>query len=112
MFSKNIDIMTGDGHIIYDTDNRQFICAKDVTIGNRVWMGMNSAILKGVNIPDGCIIGANSLVTKSFDTPNSAICGSPAKCVKSGLYWNTISETQMAIAKNEDEIIKKALSSL
>lgn len=52
-----------------------------IVIGNNVWIGMNSIIMKGVNIGDNVIIGANSLVTK--DIPSNVIAvGSPCKPIK------------------------------
>jgi len=53
-----------------------------VTIGDNVFIGMNSTILKGVTIGNNVIIGANSLVTK--DIPDNCVAvGSPAKPVMS-----------------------------
>lgn len=50
-------------------------------IGNDVWIGANSVILKGVNIGNGAIIGAGAIVTK--DIPAYAIAvGNPAKVIK------------------------------
>ena len=50
-------------------------------IGNDVWIGCNSTILRGVKIGDGVVIGANSLVNR--DIPAYAIAvGSPAKIIK------------------------------
>lgn len=43
-----------------------------ITVGNNVFIGINSTILPGVTIGDNCIVGAGSLVTK--DIP-SAKCG-------------------------------------
>lgn len=52
--------------------------AGEVVIGNNVFIGMNSTILKGVHIGDNCIIGANSLVNK--DIPSGWVAaGNPAK---------------------------------
>lgn len=52
-----------------------------IVIGNDVWIGANSTVLKGVTIGDGAVIGANSLVNK--DVPSMVVVGgSPAKVIK------------------------------
>lgn len=54
---------------------------KSLRIGNDVWIGCNSTILRGVAIADGAIVGANSLV--KHDVPAYAIVvGNPAKIIK------------------------------
>ena len=56
--------------------------AGKVTIGNNVFIGMHSTILKGVTIGDNVIIGAGSLVNK--DIPNNCVvAGSPARVIMS-----------------------------
>lgn len=50
----------------------------EVVIGNNVFIGMNSTILKGVHIGDNCIIGANSLVNHDVDD-GWVVAGNPAK---------------------------------
>lgn len=40
-----------------------FGSAGKVTIGNNVFIGMNTTILKGVTVGDNCIIGAGSVLT-------------------------------------------------
>lgn len=55
--------------------------AKEVTIGNNVWIGDNVTLLPGIRIGDGAVIGANSLVSK--DVPSMAIAGgNPCKVIK------------------------------
>jgi len=52
-----------------------------ITIGNKVWVGFNVIILKGVTIGEGAIVAAGSVVTK--DVPDFAIVGgNPAKLIK------------------------------
>lgn len=52
-----------------------------IVIGNDVFIGARSIILKGVTIGDAAIIGAGSVVTK--DVPAGAIAaGNPAKIVR------------------------------
>lgn len=51
-----------------------------VKIGNNVFIGMNSTILKGVTIGDNVVIGANSLINK--DVPdNCVVVGNPQRVV-------------------------------
>lgn len=53
-----------------------------VEIGNNVFIGMHSTILKGVHIGDNVIIGANSLVNKNIPD-NCVIAGNPCRVVMS-----------------------------
>lgn len=53
---------------------------KPITIGNDVWIGCNSTILRGVNIGDGAIVGANSLVNKDVP-PYAIVAGCPARII-------------------------------
>jgi acetyltransferase-like isoleucine patch superfamily enzyme len=50
-------------------------------IGNSVWIGVNSTILKGVTIGDGAIIGAGSVVTKDV-SPWTVVAGNPARIIR------------------------------
>lgn len=51
-----------------------------IVIGNNVFIGMNSTVLKGVTIGDNVIIGANSLVNKNVPS-NVVAAGNPAKII-------------------------------
>ncbi|MEH1789732.1 MAG: acyltransferase [Nostoc sp.] len=60
---------------------QQPMIAKPTKIGDRVWIGANVTILKGVTIGNDAVIGAGSVVTK--DIPEKAIAvGNPAKVIK------------------------------
>lgn len=55
--------------------------SKPVVIGDDVWIGARSIILKGVHIGKGAVIAAGAVVTK--DVPEYAIVGGvPAKVIK------------------------------
>lgn len=51
-----------------------------VKIGNNVFIGMNSTILKGVTIGNNVVIGANSLINKNVPD-NSVVVGNPQRIV-------------------------------
>lgn len=70
-----------------------------VAIGNNVFIGMKSTILKGVHIGNNVIIGANSLVNK--DIPDNCVAaGNPCKVIM-GLeeYHEKRKAAQVAEAK-------------
>lgn len=54
-----------------------------ICIGEDVWIGANSVVLKGANIPNGVVIGANSLVLKKSVLQSYGIYGgNPLKLIK------------------------------
>lgn len=63
------------------TDNKTELEIEEITIGNDVWIGMNSCILQGVSIGDGAVIGAGSVVTKDVP-PYAIVAGNPARILK------------------------------
>jgi acetyltransferase-like isoleucine patch superfamily enzyme len=74
-----------DGFNEYGYDRYSQPC----NIGNDVWIGANSTILRGLNIDSGAVIGANSVVT--HDVPSYAIVvGNPAKIIKYRFQAKTI----------------------
>ena len=53
-----------------------------IILGDNVWIGMNSLVLKGVEIGKNAIVAAHAVVTK--DVPeNALVAGNPARVVKS-----------------------------
>lgn len=52
-----------------------------IIIGENVWLGINSVILKGVHVGANTVIGANSVVTKSLPA-NVIAAGNPCRVVK------------------------------
>ena len=87
------NVLIGSGCLITDTDahpldwqdrrngyDGKTLCAP-VVIGNDVFIGARSIILKGVTIGDRSIIGAGSVVSKDVP-PDCVVGGNPARVIK------------------------------
>lgn len=86
------DVMMGPDCIIYTVNHefsrldmpmvlQGFSEAKEVIIGNDVWIGGRVIILPGVTIGDGAVVGAGAVVTKDVP-PMAVVGGNPAKIIK------------------------------
>ena len=87
MLSWECVVMDTDQHTIFDMENNQINGCTKVVIGNNVWIGARSFILKNSTIEDGCIIGANTTLSKSFPEQNVIIAGTPPKIIKRNISW-------------------------
>jgi len=83
--SRNVKIMTSDGHPIFK-DGKRINEAKDVLLGSHIWIADNVTILKGSTIGSGSVIGINSIVTKNIPIDSVAV-GNPAKVVQENIEW-------------------------
>lgn len=57
------------------------VVTKPIEIKNKVWIGFNSIICKGVTIGEGAVVAAGSVVTKDV-APYTIVGGNPAKFLK------------------------------
>lgn len=87
MFSRNIVVMTSDGHSIY-CENKRINEAKSIFIDDEVWLADNIIVLKGSKISSGTVVGTGSIVTKEFNEKNIILVGNPAKKIKDNISWN------------------------
>lgn len=87
LFSSEIVFRTGDSHSILDMEGNRINFAKDINIGNHVWVGHRVLINKGVFVADNTIIGTGAIVTKNLEENNCVYAGVPAKMMKSGVNW-------------------------
>lgn len=86
-FSWDCLVMDSDTHKIYDDEGNVTNEAKEIVVGDKVWIGCRATILKGAVIPNNCVIGSCSLVSGNKYEPNSVIVGVPAKSIKKIGGW-------------------------
>lgn len=88
MLAYGIEIRTGDSHPIVDANSGERLNpARAVRLGNRVWLGAQVAILKGVTLGDDCVVGTGSVLTRSPGRDGVVLAGNPAKVVRDGVRW-------------------------
>ncbi len=93
MIGKNVLIGWGvmlldyDAHSVIDNNGRRINIKDSLEIGEHVWIGARSSILKGVTISNDVIIAANSNVCKNLLESNAIYGGNPAKLIKNDVNW-------------------------
>ncbi|MCK9546754.1 MAG: acyltransferase [Sulfurospirillaceae bacterium] len=85
MFSRNVKIMTSDGHPIF-LNGKKYNLEKSIIIENNVWLADGVTVLKGITIGENSVIGINSTLTKSIPS-NTISAGNPAKIIKENITW-------------------------
>ena len=100
MFSWGIQVMSTDGHSIFDLHTKDNINSNhtnlsegeylgQVEVGEHVWCGEGATILGGgiTRIGNGSIIGAESVV-KGIYSNNVILAGIPAKVIRKDIAWS------------------------
>lgn len=88
MFSYDTFVFNTDKHNIFDCNTKKHLNpAKNLVIGDHVWVGWGVVILKNVYIGNDNIIGRGAVIAKSYTVNNCAIVGNPSKICKENVYW-------------------------
>jgi acetyltransferase-like isoleucine patch superfamily enzyme len=88
LISWDVLIMDSDWHSVVDDSGERLNPDREIEIGNHVWIGSRSTILKGARIADNSVVGAGSVVTDEFTAPNSLVAGIPAREIRRGIRWS------------------------
>lgn len=85
VIGANVKIVDNDFHPI-EAQKRNMnlldaVGVEDIVIGDNVFIGMNSVILKGTVLGDNCVVGAGSVVSGIYEE-GAVIVGNPAKIIK------------------------------
>lgn len=112
MFSSRVVFRTADPHLIYSASNHQRINpSASVWVGDHVWLGEDTLLLKGARVGSGSILAARALITKSIPS-NSTAAGVPARIVGKGIFWTrpsvhayTSEQTDRSLVNAKDDFI-------
>ena len=85
LISRDVYIYDSDHHKILDSEGNVANEAKPTFIGNHVWLGIGSKVLRGAKIGDGVMIAAGSAVMGKIKE-NTMALGYPARSFKS-VHW-------------------------
>jgi acetyltransferase-like isoleucine patch superfamily enzyme len=88
MLSSNVEIRSSDGHSILDQKTGERLNpAKNVTIGDHVWLGAGVKVMKGARLGSRSVVAAAAIVTG--DVPEgSIVVGIPARVLRNGVTWD------------------------
>lgn len=90
VISERVVLRDSDNHTIKDMEaisSDESAVTAPIVIGDHVWVGMNTIVLKGVTIGEGAVVAAGSVVNKDIP-PHCLVAGVPAKVVKTDVSWN------------------------
>ena len=82
--------MDSDHHDLLDPSSGKIMNpAKEILIGDHVWIGCRCTILKGSVIPDHCVVAAASVIKGVLSGSNSILTGtmSEQKVLRSQIDW-------------------------
>lgn len=89
LLSHGVRVRTHDHHHIFDRETHKRVnYAKDVVIGDKVWIGQDAVLLAGSNIGDGSIVGERAVTSSAFGK-HVVVAGCPAKVIRENICWAT-----------------------
>lgn len=98
LFSWDTLIMDTDFHSVFDEDGNILNPDRPITIGDRVWIGCRTTVLKGSAIPDDSVIAAGSTITRVLPAPH---------CIYGGTQGGTLFKENIHWGEAEDNLQKE-----
>jgi acetyltransferase-like isoleucine patch superfamily enzyme len=87
LVSWDVLLLDGDFHPLIGEDGQASETRAPIAIGDRVWIGARSCILKGVTLGDDVVVAAAAVVTKPHEQSNVLLGGNPAAVIRDGVRW-------------------------
>lgn len=88
MISGDVRMNVSDVHSIMDrTTGQRINKARDIVIGDHVWLAHSVTVSKGCRIGSGSVVGAKSFVQGTIPE-NVVVAGVPAKIIRENVKWD------------------------
>jgi acetyltransferase-like isoleucine patch superfamily enzyme len=88
MVGSLVEVNNSDSHSLFDAASQQRLNpARDVVLGNHVWLGAGVWVSKGAQIGSGSVIAARSRVVGVIP-PQVLAAGNPAVAKRTGISWD------------------------
>lgn len=91
-----VTVIDSDGHVVKNLAHENIVNnCRPVQLGEDVWLGAKSTIMKGVSLANNTIVPYGSIITKSNDRENCIFGGSPNRILKENVYRDYESEKNL-----------------
>lgn len=87
LVSWEVLMIDSDFHPVIGEDGHVPEVQGPIVLGDRVWIGARSSVLKGVRLADDVIVAAGSTVTRPERRSNVLLGGNPAAVLREGVRW-------------------------
>ncbi len=87
LISWDVLLLDSDFHPLLGADGAESRTQAPISLGDRVWIGARSAVLKGVSLGNDVVVAAGSVVAGSHAEDNALIGGNPAQLIRTGVLW-------------------------
>lgn len=87
MIARDVFIRSDDAHAIYDVESGKRVNkARDIIVGEHVWLGNEAVVLGGSEIGNGSVAGWRSVI-KGVIPNNCIVAGVPAVVRRRNIAW-------------------------
>ncbi|MHB8694271.1 MAG: acyltransferase [Solirubrobacteraceae bacterium] len=87
LVSWEVLLLDTDYHPLIAQDGSQSEICAPIVLGERVWLGARSTVLKGVTLGNDTVVAAGAVVNRSDPEGHAVLGGNPARRVREGVRW-------------------------
>ena len=87
LVSWDVLVMDSDEHPVYNKEGERINEDRPIVVGNHVWIGCKSILLKGAEIPDNTVLAAGTQLRTAFRGEEQIIGGNPPSILKRDVRW-------------------------